>query len=236
MNIKSRILATATVIGILSAAPALAADPQTDPIHSMVSVTGKVAAVTDKQFTLDYGPDIITVEMNNWDFYSNETRIKPGEIVSVRGQIDSDLYANRTIDPSSVYVYDRSTYYYPNNATASELGYLTYSAAPPVPPSEGTWYGLNGRVKAVNGTEVLLDTGVRDVTIETAHLGYNPLDTEGFQQIRPGDNIHVTGILDHNFFDGSEIEAKSITTLSRDPLKVMKTTVTRTTTTTTTAD
>lgn len=232
MHNKTRILFTTALTGmaLAFAAPASAADPNMQATYSQVSVTGKVAAVADNQFTLDYGKDLITVEMDNWDFFRNDSRIKPGETVAVRGMIDSDLYAKRSIDASSVYVYDRATYYYPNNASPSDLGYMTYNAAPPAPPAEGTWYGLSGMVKGVTGTEILLDTGVRDVTVETAHLGYNPFDNEGFQKIIAGDNIYVTGILDHNFFDGSEIEAKSITTLARDRGKTT-TTVTRTTTT-----
>jgi uncharacterized protein YdeI (BOF family) len=230
MSAPRTLLAAALVAATLAGpVPALAADPKTEPVSSTISVTGKVAAVADDQFTLDYGDDIITVEMNNWDFYRNNARIKPGETVAVRGTIDTDWYDKRMIDAASVYVYDRHTYYYPHNAGSQQLGYMDYNL-PPAQPSEGTWYGLSGLVKAINGTELTLDTGVRDVTIETAHLGYNPLDTQGYQQVHIGDTIYVTGVLDHSFFDNSEIEAKSITTLSPDTSKTV-TTVTRTTTT-----
>lgn len=234
MSTFRTLLATAVTAAALTAAmPAHAADPKTEPVNSTISITGKVAAVSEDSFTLDYGSDIITVKMDNWDFYRNDARIKTGETVAVRGIIDADWYEKRTIDASSVYVYDRYTYYYPHNAGNEVLGNIDYyTASPNAMASEGTWYGVNGTVRAINGTELTLDTGVRDVNIETAHLGYNPLDDEGFQKIKVGDNIYVSGILDHSFFDGSEIEAKSITTLNPDPVKTVTTVTTRTTTTT----
>lgn len=45
---------------------------------------------------------------------------------------------------------------------------------------------------------------------------YNPLDSEGFQQIQVGDRVSVGGTIDYDFLEGRELVASSIVTLSKD--------------------
>lgn len=41
-----------------------------------------------------------------------------------------------------------------------------------------------------------LDTGSRMVTVDTVDMSYNPLDNEGFQKIKKGDRVSVSGMFD----------------------------------------
>lgn len=58
-----------------------------------------------------------------------------------------------------------------------------------------------------------LDTGARELTVETDRMVYDPLDDEGYQKIEKGDIVSVTGNLDSGLFGEQQVEASAITTL-----------------------
>jgi hypothetical protein len=45
-------------------------------------------------------------------------------------------------------------------------------------------------------------------------MPYSPLDDEGYQKIRVGDYVKITGTLDVDSFEGRELEASSIVKLA----------------------
>jgi len=63
--------------------------------------------------------------MDDWDWFDEASRLNAGEKVTVYGRIDDGLYETRTIEADSVYVYERNTYYYANDAD-EESYYYTY--------------------------------------------------------------------------------------------------------------
>lgn len=69
---------------------------------------------------------------------------------------------------------------------------------------------VTGTVSSVKGREFKIDTGAREMTIDTLSMGYNPLDQHGLQKIEKGDLVTVTGNLDKDFFGGRELEAENI--------------------------
>lgn len=220
---KKILLSTSAVVGLAIAAGGVyAANPYEKPNQADITITGDVISQVGDEFTLDYGDGIITVEMDDWDWYNEAAWINPGETVTVRGEIDDDLYQIKTIEADSVYVFDRATYYYASDTDEEDSAYWTYSYYDPAMAPDGTWFGLAGTVSKVNDSEFTLDTGYNEVKIETSYLNYNPLDDIGFQQIDAGDRVYVTGELDRNFFDKNEIDANSIVTLAQDTRKTTK--------------
>lgn len=218
MFLRNKLMAGMMIAGLGFgglAAAAQAQNPATAPNNSYISLTGTVADVNDDEFALDYGPNMITVEMDDWSWYDTDARLAVGDTVQVRGYIDDDLFDTRTIDADQIYVYNRYTYYYPDNTTM-DYSYYSTPALPPELGEEGTWYSVYGNVVAVNGTELTLDTGTRNIQVETAYMDNKPLDNQGFPRVRVGDSIYVSGILDHNFFEASEVEAQTIVTMNRD--------------------
>lgn len=186
--------------------------PYTKPDRSWITLTGNVVDSDYERFRLDYGEGLITVEMDDWDWYDEADHILPGDRVTVYGRIDADLYEKRTIEADSVYVYDRNTYYYANDA--DEEGFVYYSNFVAIP--DGTWMSVSGTVASIDGRELVLDTGVSKIQVDTINMPYNPLDEVGYQKIKKGDRISVWGRLDLDFFEKREIQADSIVTLSRD--------------------
>ncbi len=208
---------TAASLTAISLAPAHGQDPYEKPDESWISISGSVAAAADAYFTLDYGDGLITVEMDDWDWYQEGSLISAGENVTVYGRVDDSFYEARTIDADSVYVADRNTYFHANDA--DEEGDIHYRYAYYYSPAlavEGSWVTVSGAVKDVTGRELTLDTGVRDIKVDTDEMLYNPFDDVGYQQIDVGDTISVYGQLDDDLFEQREIKAETITSFSED--------------------
>ena len=45
-------------------------------------------------------------------------------------------------------------------------------------------------------------------------MPYDPLDEDGYQQIEVGDRVSVTGRVDEDLFEGRELVADSVVTLT----------------------
>jgi uncharacterized protein YdeI (BOF family) len=211
------IIGAASVTGVKASDVVMTAN-QASLDHTDITITGKVVAREGQNFMLDYGNGQIVVEMDDWDSFNEANMINIGEIVTVRGEIDADFYERRSIEASNVYVFNRSTYYFANDADEEDRMYWGYQQPAQQPNAgyaDGTLFGMSGTVTNINGSEFTLNNGVRSMQIETSYLAYNPLDSEGAQQIKIGDRVYVAGKLDKNFFNESEIEATSVVTLAR---------------------
>ena len=208
-------LALSAVIALLPATTTANPYVESKPNRSWISMSGTVASTSTGRFTLDYGNGQVIVEMDDWDWFDEASLLTPGEKVTVYGRIDDNLYEHRTIEASSVYVFDRSTYYYASpDDEESYYSFYVYPHLAVLP--DGSWISISGTVESVDGREFVLDTGLRTVRVDTRTMGYNPLDDLGLPQIDPGDRVSVSGILDANFFEKHEILAKSILSLHRD--------------------
>jgi hypothetical protein len=187
--------------------PADEVEAEASPDGSWVSLTGTIVDVSLTQFVLDYGDGEITVEMDDWDFDGDARPLLINDKVAVFGYVDDDLFEKRTIEASSVYVKDLGTYFYASGADEEDF--------PPVPVTVTTpEIELVGTVTAVSGRELMVDTGVAIIEVNTEELGYNPLDDVGFQQIDVGDRVRVQGELGTDFLADRDLIADSITSIS----------------------
>ncbi|GAB4137302.1 MAG: hypothetical protein Tsb0016_02380 [Sphingomonadales bacterium] len=213
MMLRMTSLATLAAAMAFTANPGLAVNPYAKADESWISLTGTVASAADETFTLDYGDGLITVEMDEWEWYEDDTlRIMPGEKVTVYGRIDDGFYQMRTIEAGSVYSFDRATYYYASSAD-EESDPIYYYTTPTLAP-EGSWVSMTGTVTEKSGREFTLDTGWREISVDTASMLYNPLDDQGMQQISIGDRVSVSGQIDDALFDERELSAELIVSLA----------------------
>lgn len=180
--------------------------------HEDIMLTGDIVAVYGDNFALDYGDGLVTVELDDWDYFDEADRLIVGDTVTVHGEVDADFYQEPTVEASSVYSYDRSTFYYASDADGQDIDMRIYSFVAPAP--EGTWFGLTGTVQDIEGSEFVLDTGLNHISVETAHLENNPMDDEGHQKINVGDAVYVSGRLDKHVFDENEINANRVVSLN----------------------
>ena len=199
------------LFALLIAMPAEAQDPYTAADDTWISLSGTVESVAPDAFMLDYGEGVVTVEMDDWDADADAYKVSMGDRVTVNGMVDDDLFETTTIEASSVYVDNLNTYFYAS--AADEEDTFVNVTSPPVVSATV----VQGIVTEVNDEEFTIDTGLREILVETDEMYYDPLDDEGFKQIDIGDRVSVTGNIDDDFFEGRELVASSITTLSEQP-------------------
>lgn len=208
-----QILAMTTAIATAFGSAALAQEsggPIADS-GEWISLTGDVTSVSGDRFTLDYGENDVTVEMDDFDSY-DENLLVAGDQVTVSGVIDTDFVDNKTLEASSVYVDNLNEFFYASSAD-EEDGYYSYAANDYW--DGGDWISVTGEVESVDGRTFTLETGVADYVIDTDQMSYNPLDGEGAEQIEVGERVVVSGEFDtFNLYGDEDIEAEAVTTLS----------------------
>lgn len=196
-------------------ATAIAAEedkPYQQADDTWITIDGTVESVARDSFVLDYGPNVITVEMDDGDRDADGYKLAKGDKVRVSGMIDDDFFETTTIEASSVYVENLGTYFFAS-AMDEEDTFVTYTT--PVTVGETV---VQGTVTAVEEEEFVLNTGARLLRVEVEEMPYNPLDDIGYQKIRVGDRVSVTGDMDFDFFEVEgrrELVADSVVTLSK---------------------
>lgn len=194
--------------GALFAFSAMAEDPYAKPDDTWISISGTVDTVRPDSFTLDYGKGVITVEMDDGDRDADAYKLVKGDKVTVNGKIDDDLFETRTIEAGSVYVESLDTYFYASAADEEDT-FVTVTA--PVVISQTI---VQGKVTEVSGDEFVVDAGLRKVRVDVSKMPNDPLDDEGYQKIKVGDRVSVIGKMDDDLFEGRELMAQSVVTLS----------------------
>lgn len=203
---RNTLLATALTIGLMPLAQAKP-DPYAKPDRSWISLSGEVSTVTPDTFLLDYGEGAVTVEMDDFDNDADAYHLVKGDDVTVYGRVDDDTFETTTIEASSVWVSGLNTYFYASSADEEDL-----------PPEVTFSYTdsdlqVTGTVETIEGREFTIDTGTREMRADTAELGYNPFDDEGYQKIAVGDRVSITGDLDKDWWERRELMTDSILTL-----------------------
>lgn len=208
------------IASTLIAAPALtmAADdgsenrtPYLAPDGSWITLSGKVTSTTADTFMLDYGKGLVTVEMDDWDWFEENGEVLPGDEVTVYGEVDDDTFESAKVEASSVYVESLGTYFYAS--AMDEETFNDLDVAPTIDPGQII---VTGTVTSETGSEFTIDSGAQQMTVDTALMGYDPMDDEGYQQIQEGDLVSVTGDLEDDTFETTEVMADTVVTLEDD--------------------
>lgn len=202
-------LFTSTVVALPLVASA-ANNPYLEPDGSWITLSGKVTSSSADSFKLDYGDGLVTVEMDDWNWYDADGKIIQGDRVTVYGEVDDDTFESAKIEASSVYVENLGTYFYAS--AADEESFEDYDMAPDVPIEIGD-ISLTGTISGVNGREFTIDTGLQKMRVDTATMPYDPTDDEGYQQLDKGDTVTVTGNIEDDTFETRELMADSVITL-----------------------
>lgn len=195
------------LLTLILAMIALAEDPYALPDETWITINGEVRSVSPDEFVLDFGEGNIVVEMDDGDRDADAYVLLEGDRVTVNGRIDDGFFETTTIEASSVYVEKLGTYFYASSV--DEEGDLV-AVVEPVVVSAAV---IRGTVTEVNDDEFKLDTGAREITVETEDMLYDPLDDLGYQKIDVGDRVSVVGEMDYDFLEGQEFVATSIVTL-----------------------
>jgi uncharacterized protein YdeI (BOF family) len=192
-----RSIAIALALGTAAGLPAAAQEANWKRDGNWITLEGLVTVANANSFQLDYGDGRITVEMDDWDRWSEGLGLKAGDIVTVTGRVDRDLFETASIEAEAVFVKGLNTYFYANPADEEDTSIRGAFGTPRY--NEST---LRGEIvsKDAAADSFLLDTGLTTLTVDTSGLGYNPLDNLGSPQLEVGDDVYVIGSFDDGFF------------------------------------
>lgn len=182
-------------------------NPYTQPDDSWISLSGTVKRTTSDGFALDYGKGTINVELDDFDSYREVHRQLVGQKVTVFGRVDDDIFEKTEIEATRIYAQNLNSYFYANDADVSDFSFWSAS------PIDERQVTLTGKVTRIDGDEFMLDTGKRQMRVETDEMDGEPLEKEGLRHIKVGDRVSVTGEIDDDLFEKRELEAKRIVTL-----------------------
>ncbi|MGF1452541.1 MAG: hypothetical protein ACFB21_10780 [Opitutales bacterium] len=197
--------------GVCLALPLAAQNREQQPEGAAVSFHGTVVDSDPDSFLLDYGRGTITVQMEGWDWYRENYSVLPQDRVTVFGTINDDFFEATKLEASSVYVEDLNTYFYPrsgNQETSDAIAGSVYDFD----------LELTGDVVAVDARQhrFTLDTGDRELRVDTLGLPFNPLDDKGFVQLEKGDRVTVFSELSDQMFSGNVLQALALVNHSSD--------------------
>lgn len=222
MNRLMRTTAMTIAAGALAfSAQAADVDPTADKYKndSPITITGVVSDTGEDSFELRYGDgETIKIEMDDWDWIDESEPIEAGDRVTVYGDIDHDLFETRKIEANSVYSHNRSAYYFASDADEEDV-YKQYTYTPLIVNVEtvpdDNKLSLTGTVGDIDDREFTLIMETGSIVIDTDEMDYNPLDDEGYQRLKVGDKVYVSGEMDRDFFEDKEIDAEQIVTLHK---------------------
>lgn len=204
----------ATALTTILAMPAQAKDGQIEwaDEHDWVTVTGEVVELNDDKFRLDTGPNILTVDLNDFDpVLMRGNTLYLGDRVTVTGRLDEEFFTEDDIEATSVYLVDAQTYYF-SDGDNNVVDMWDFQA--PIYAERGSMITITGEVTSISGREFWIDHFGRKTEVDTVDLGYNPLDDVGAQQIDVGDRVSIRGTLDYGFFDNNELSADKVIVLT----------------------
>lgn len=192
-------------------AAATAQDPENIPEGSYLSIHGTVVNATADSFDLRYGDDLIAVEMEHWDWYSDIYDSLDGKEVRVYGYLNEPFYKGQTIRATSIHVEDIGTYFYPSGIHDE----------PPAPTAFSVHdfdFAVTGEVTAAGRDKFTLDSGERQLTVDIRGLDDNPLDDEGFQKVVIGDRVTVFADSNPSLFLKRTVRAEAVIKLQEDSM------------------
>lgn len=179
------------------------------PDGEWLTLSGKVASVSGEQFRMSVGDKEIAVELDDYDWGRESNALRVGDRVTVSGAMDKDFLEKRKIEASSVYIDKLNRYVYAS-AADEESGY-NYSYLAADRAEDGEWISFTGTVIEQDGEELRVDTGIREIKVDTSEL----TGPDELTWIDAGDRVSVYGEMDDaDLFERREVVASSVVTLS----------------------
>ena len=174
---------------------------------SIVRISGTVETIVPNTFNLDYGEGQVLVEMDDRDRDADSYALQDGDKVTVTGYVDDDLFEDKTIEASSVYVHKIGTYFF---ASLMDDEKFEFDIPTMEVNSSDTNMTVKGQVAQVKENAFTVESGEQDIEIAVSELSSNPLDDEGYPRVSAGDMVSVTGTVDKEFIEERRMIADSL--------------------------
>lgn len=214
-----RILSNSFALLIFFAMPALAVNEAAQtPDGSWITLSGEVAeAEAPDTFVLDYGGGTVRVELDDWNPAEYPADVREGDKVKVHGRVDRDTYDTAKIEAESVYVENLGIHFYGSSGDEEALVSVDLSPHHAIKTGE---FSISGRVESIDGPVFTIDTGGRELSVDTSAMDYDPLDRPGLRNltIKTGDFVTVTGTAESSLFELRKLVADSVIIRATAPL------------------
>lgn len=182
-------------------------DVEDRPEGSYVTLSGTAASESEDSFVLDYGGETITVQLGDRDEWRKDFNLADRKVI-VYGEVDENFYQGRTIDADNILIESLNTLVAPASVDDEE------GSRPRVGleqrAGEDDTLALYGTVTSISGRSFTLDSGARQVTVDTSKLNYNPMDESGYQVVEEGDYVMAAGELNDSLFEQRKIVVGSL--------------------------
>lgn len=171
---------------------------------SLLNLAGKVVSTTPTSFQLDVGDDMVTVEMDDWDWFKEGRQLKAGDDVVVTGRVDQDLWERKKMEANSVFVRNLGVTFYANGADEEDLAAALIGTRPVT--------STLGAVTSVEGAEFTVGSPRGPVRVDLSQLRVRPV-------LKVGDTVQAWGPIDIDTNEKLELMAQGVVVLSRDKSK-----------------
>lgn len=178
------------------------AEVKSEELGDFVTLNGVVKDVVADTFELDYGSGTITVEMDDYE-WDSDNPLLVGDVVEVRGRMDEDFFDKQRIEASSVYVEKLKTHFYAN--PADEEFTSNFAAMGGFSPEDDEWVSVSGFVESLAPSDgFALDVGLKNITVDASGAAVMP-------DLEEGDRVYVYGEMDDaDLYEKREMLAQSV--------------------------
>lgn len=173
-----------------------------------VVLTGVIEEIDDDEFILNYGPDTIEVELDDWGWDAADTSrsLQVGDRVMVSGEIDDDWFDDRELEADNLYVLHTFTYH----VSADENPAFRRAERSGV-RGDATFVSVRGEVTGIDGESLTVASGGRSIEVDASTMETPPVGPKtGERRIDVGDRVYVYGEASDAFWDERTLTAELV--------------------------
>lgn len=179
---------------------------------SWATFSGEVVAVNDSSFLVDYGKGKVEAMVKHWKWFGADAAELRGLKVRVSGQM-MEGGAEPAMKLLGIYLPEHHSYHFSKVVDAGALAAGSSIWQPNDTVLDVGSLVVVGIVLSIDEPKFVINTGQRKIEVDAGKLQHNPLDQVGKQQIKVGDQVMVTAVMDDDYFKLAKLEAGRVTSL-----------------------
>ncbi|MDX1680293.1 MAG: hypothetical protein R3242_06145 [Akkermansiaceae bacterium] len=177
-----------------------------DPKPSWIFAGGEVVDVGAKSFTVETLEGKLHVHLKSWNWFLRDRRELDGKQVHVVGQVRIQDGNKAILTPMGITLNEWNTHHH-------VAGFDQASMVHASRPQNETQLLLCGTVTKADGGMIAINTGNRNIRVNTRGIVEDIVDDEGYQKVDVGSRVLVSARLERSFFEEGAVDAERVITL-----------------------